>query len=95
VVELPFDWVDFGTWESVANYMQSKSLYQIDADTIEIDSSNNYIYKKGNKFIATVGVENLVIVDTGDALLITKRDQTGKVGQIVDALKEKNREELL
>jgi mannose-1-phosphate guanylyltransferase len=95
VVELPFDWVDFGTWESVANYMQEKGMYKLDGDTIEIESNNNFIFKKDKKYIATVGVENLVVIDTGDALLITKKDQTGKVGQVVDKLKEENRNELL
>lgn len=95
VVELPFDWVDFGTWESVANYMKEKSFYLPDSETMEIESNNNFIYKKGKKFIATIGVEDLIIVDTGDALLITKKDQTGKVGQIVDDLKAKGKNELL
>ncbi len=95
VVELPFNWVDFGTWESVANYMQTKGGYSVDENTFEIEGNNNYVFKKGNKFIATIGIENVVIIDTGDALLVVKRDQTGKVGQVVDALKEKNRNELL
>ncbi len=95
VVELPFNWVDFGTWESVANYMKEKGFYQTDDETLEIESNNNFVYKKDKKFIATIGVENLVIVDTGDALLIMKKDQSGKVGQIVDFLKEQNKTELL
>ncbi|MFA5749811.1 MAG: sugar phosphate nucleotidyltransferase [Candidatus Shapirobacteria bacterium] len=95
VVELPFNWVDFGTWESVANYMKEKDFYQTDSETLEIESNNNYIYKKDKKFIAIIGVEDLVIVDTGDALLIMKKDQSGKVGQVVDKLKEDDRNELL
>jgi hypothetical protein len=62
---------------------------------MEIESNNNFIYKKNKKFIAIVGVDDLVVVDTGDALLITKRDQTGKVGMVVDTLKEQNKTELL
>ena len=94
VVELPFNWVDFGTWESVANYMKEKGMYKAE-DVLEIESNDNYIYKKDKKFIATIGVDNLVVVDTGDALLIMKKDQSGKVGQVVDALKAENREELV
>ena len=95
VVELPFNWVDFGTWESVANYMSDRGFYKTDGETLEIESNNNFIYKKDKKFIAVIGVDDLVVVDTGDALLITKKDQTGKVGQVVDKLKEGNNEELL
>jgi mannose-1-phosphate guanylyltransferase len=95
VVELPFNWVDFGTWESVANYMSDRGFYKTDSESMEIESNNNFIYKKNKKFIAIVGVDDLVVVDTGDALLITKRDQTGKVGMVVDTLKEQNKTELL
>lgn len=94
VVELPFNWVDFGTWESVASYLQSKIL-DTPIDLIQIDSKENFVYRKDKKFVALIGVEDLVVVDTGDALLITKKDQTGKVGQVVDKLKEENKVELL
>ena len=83
VVELPFNWVDFGTWESVANYMDDKTLYT-PTDLIQIDAQENFVYRKDKKMIALIGVEDLVVVDTGDALLITKKNQTGKVGQVVD-----------
>lgn len=94
VVELPFNWVDFGTWESVANYMKDKGMYNSE-DIFEVDANNNFVYRKNKKYIAMIGVEDLVVVDTPDGLLITKKDQTGKVGQVVDKLKEENRQELL
>ncbi len=95
VVELGFEWVDFGTWESFSAYMEENNLIQNDLDNIEIDSTNNFIYKKNNKTIALIGVEDLIVVDTGDALLITKKDQTGKVGQVVDRLKESGKKDLV
>jgi len=94
VVELPFNWVDFGTWESVANYMENKTMYA-PTDLIQIDSQENFVYRKNKKMVALIGVEDLIVVDTGDALLITKKNQTGKVGQVVDKLKEEGKVELL
>jgi len=94
VVELPFNWVDFGTWESVAGYMKEKEIYQPE-DVLEVESQNNFVYRKDKKYVALIGVEDLVVIDTGDGLLITKKDQTGKVGMVVDRLKEENRNELL
>jgi mannose-1-phosphate guanylyltransferase len=94
VAQLPFNWVDFGTWESVANYMDDKSMY-IPEGVYEIDSKDNFVYKKDKKYIALIGVEDLIVVDTGDALLIAKKDQTGKVGQVVDVLKTQERTDLL
>ena len=94
VVELPFNWVDFGTWESVANYMKEKQMYN-PGDIFEVESENNFVYRKDKKYVALIGVEDLVVIDTVDGLLITKKDQTGKVGMVVDKLKEENKVELL
>lgn len=94
VVELPFNWVDFGTWESVANYMKEKGNYQPE-DVLELDSNQNFVYRKDKKYVAMIGVENLVVVDTGDALLIMKKENSGRVGEVVDTLKAENRNELV
>ncbi|MDD2225180.1 MAG: sugar phosphate nucleotidyltransferase [Candidatus Shapirobacteria bacterium] len=94
VVELPFNWVDFGTWESVANYMKEKGTYQPE-DVLELDSNQNFVYRKDKKYVALIGVENLVVVDTGDALLIMKKENSGRVGEVVDTLKAENRNELV
>ena len=58
------------------------------ADTeghMALDAGNNYIFSP-RKFVALVGVENLVIVDTEDALLIAHRDHSQDVGKIVKEL---------
>jgi mannose-1-phosphate guanylyltransferase len=52
---------------------------------LAIDAANNYIFSP-KKFVALVGVENLVIVDTEDALLIAHRDHSQDVGKIVKEL---------
>jgi len=87
VVELPFVWIDLGTWESVAEYEGGGK------SGLEIEGENNYVRSK--KFVATVGVSDLVIVETDDAMLVMKKGEGGKVGQVVDWLKEKKRKELL
>jgi hypothetical protein len=74
--------------------MDDKSMY-IPEGVYEIDSKDNFVYKKDKKYIALIGVEDLIVVDTGDALLIAKKDQTGKVGQVVDVLKTQERTDLL
>jgi mannose-1-phosphate guanylyltransferase len=94
VVELPFNWVDFGTWESVANYMKEKEMYKPE-NLMEIESNENFVYKKDKKYVAMIGVENLVVIDTGDALLIMKKENSGRVGEVVDTLKAENRNELI
>ncbi len=59
-----------------------------------IDAANNYIFSP-KKFVALVGVENLVIVDTEDALLIAHRDHSQDVGKIVKELAITGRTELI
>jgi mannose-1-phosphate guanylyltransferase len=61
---------------------------------LAIDASNNYLYSP-RKFVALVGVENLVIVDTEDALLVVHRDRSQDVGKIVKELGVTGHEELI
>ena len=91
VAELPFEWIDFGTWESVVNYQLSTANYQLKG--MEIEGKNNYVRSK--KYTALIGVEDLVVIETADALLICKKELTGKVGEVVDKLKAENKTELL
>lgn len=92
VAEVPFEWVDFGTWESLAGYLIKEGQYRPEGRVLEIEGKGNFVWPRGDKFVATIGVEDLVIVDSGDALLVMKKDQSGKVGQVVDWLKEKGRD---
>jgi hypothetical protein len=91
VAELPFEWIDFGTWESVVNYQLSINSYELKG--VEIEAKNNYVRSK--KYTALIGVEDLIVVETEDALLICKKDMTGKVGEVVEKLKEGDKTSLL
>jgi mannose-1-phosphate guanylyltransferase len=64
------------------------------AGHMALDAVNNYVYSP-DKFVAMVGVENLVVVDTGDALLIVHRDHSQDVGRIVKELGLAGRTELI
>ncbi|HZB88874.1 MAG TPA: mannose-1-phosphate guanylyltransferase [Terracidiphilus sp.] len=96
-----FSWNDLGSWASLYEY-QLESRLRGDgdgnvADTeghLAIEAGNNYIYSP-RKFVALVGVENLVIVDTEDALLIVHRDHSQDVGKIVKELGLSGRSDLL
>jgi mannose-1-phosphate guanylyltransferase len=96
-----FSWNDLGSWSSLYEY-QLESRLRGDGDGnvaeseghITIEAGNNYIYSP-KKFVALVGVENLVIVDTEDALLIAHRDHSQDVGKIVKELGMSGRSELI
>ncbi len=96
-----FNWNDLGSWASLYEYQVGTRLRGDAegnvADTgghISIEASDNYIFSP-RKFVALVGVENLVIVDTEDALLIAHRDHSQDVGKIVKELSITGRSELI
>ena len=95
VVVVPMDagWSDVGSfsalWEVSA---KDKNQNVIKGDVIAVDSSNNYIYAE-NKLVSTVGVDNLVIIETKDAILVANKDQVQNVKTIVEKLKGAGRTE--
>ena len=92
VVELPFRWIDIGTWESLINYESENKKYELE-NGVEIGAKNNFV--KSKKYVALIGVEGLVVVETDDALLICKKDQSGRVGEVVEKLKIEKKTELI
>lgn len=96
-----FSWNDLGSWSSLYDYqMETRLRGDGDGNVAEtdghlsVDAANNYIYSP-RKFVALVGVENLVIVDTDDALLIAHRDHAQDVGKVVRELTAAGRHDLL
>jgi len=63
------------------------------ADVVNLESRNVTVLGTGKRLIATIGLEDLIVVDTPDALLITRKDKTEQVKKIVDMLKEQKRQE--
>ncbi|HVZ82830.1 MAG TPA: mannose-1-phosphate guanylyltransferase [Terracidiphilus sp.] len=96
-----FSWNDLGSWASLYEY-QLETRLRGDGDGnvadseghLAIEAGNNYVYSP-RKFVALVGVENLVIVDTEDALLIAHRDHSQDVGKIVKELGLSGRSNLI
>jgi mannose-1-phosphate guanylyltransferase len=96
-----FSWNDLGSWASLYEY-QLETRRRGDAEGNVADSSghmaleatDNYIFSP-KKFVALVGVENLVVVDTEDALLIVRRDHSQDVGKIVKELGLTGRTDLI
>ncbi|MDO9105278.1 MAG: mannose-1-phosphate guanylyltransferase/mannose-6-phosphate isomerase [Methylovulum sp.] len=87
VVQAPFDWSDIGSWDAVANLLPADTDgNRITGDVAAIDVNNSYIHSE-TRVVGAIGVENLVIVDTPDALLIACKDRVQDVKQIVAQLK--------
>ncbi|MFH1338471.1 MAG: mannose-1-phosphate guanylyltransferase/mannose-6-phosphate isomerase [Candidatus Omnitrophota bacterium] len=87
-------WSDLGTWASLDKILpKDKNANAINADTVILGSKNISVFGK-NRLIACLGLENLIIVDTPDALLITRKDKSEDVKKVVEDLKKGNRQEV-
>ncbi len=88
VVASDIDWSDVGSFDALYEELpKDENGNSLNDKYIPIDSKNNFIHSK-NKYIATIDVEELVIVDTGDALLVSKKGSSQKVKQVVAELKK-------
>ena len=91
---LNLDWSDLGTWASLDKILPKDKLANtIRADAITLGSRNITVFSK-HRLIACLGLDNLIIVDTPDALLITRKDKSEQVKEIVEKLKKSKREEV-
>lgn len=93
-----FGWNDLGSWTSLHEHHVRRSSPAdgnliTAAGSFTLNAKDNYIHAPG-KFVATVGVSNLVVIETDDALLITTLDQSQDVGKVVKHLDDKKLKKL-
>ncbi len=90
-----FGWNDVGSWNAVWELLPQDACGNVvAADSVCLDAGNNFVDARG-KVVALLGVNDLIVVDTPDALLVARRDQAQHVGEIVKALEQRKREDLL
>ena len=88
VIASDIDWSDVGSFDALYEELpKDGNGNTLNDKHISIDSKNNLI-QGNNKYIATIDVEDLIIVDTGDALLVSKKGSSQKVKQVVAELKK-------
>jgi len=96
VLEAGFRWNDVGSWEAayqIALKDENRNAISAAAQCV-VDSKNNYIYSK-KKLVALVDVEDLVVVETDDALLVCRKGESQRVKDVVDELRRKKMMEYL
>jgi mannose-1-phosphate guanylyltransferase/mannose-6-phosphate isomerase len=93
VIPLDAGWSDVGSWSSLYEISEKDDSNNVAfGDVISRETVNCYI-RGGERLVATLGVKDLVIVDTKDALLVAHKDSTQDVKKIVNQLKEQQRSE--
>jgi mannose-1-phosphate guanylyltransferase/mannose-6-phosphate isomerase len=95
VLPSDFGWSDIGTWKSLYEFLpKNRDANVIDGDVIANDTRNCFIMGH-ERLIATNCIENLVVVETPDAIFVSDIDASREVKRIVAQLKERGREEYL
>ena len=88
VIPAKVGWSDIGSWAAVYELLVAKPGANVSAGaSFTLDSEGNYFWS-GKKFVAAIGVRDLVVVETADALLICPRERSQDVGKIVKWLEE-------
>lgn len=90
-----FGWDDVGSWLAVGRIKRSNEFGNVVNGNIVTVDTKNTIIQGGGKLIAAVGLENLIVVDTEDALLICEQSHAGDIKKVLENLKICNRTEYL
>jgi mannose-1-phosphate guanylyltransferase len=96
VIPAAIGWSDVGSWSSLYDILKNKlgENIAVGCEHLHLDSKEILIH--GNKkLIATIGVENMVIIDSGDVILICHKERTQDIKKLVDHLQSEKRKEYL
>lgn len=92
VVPATFDWSDIGSWNALSDLVGADAQNnRATANALFIDSHNTFVQSEA-RLVATVGVDDLIVVDTADALLIAHAERAQDVRQVVKRLKDTDHE---
>lgn len=95
VVPGTFGWDDVGAWPAIERIKKTNEMGNVvDGNVITVDT-HNCVIQGEHKLIATVGLENLIIVDTEDAMLICEKDSANNIKKVLENLKICNRDEYI
>jgi len=96
LVPASFYWTDLGSWDALREiYYKDAKGNILNGDTLELKSKGICVFNRGNRLVCTIGVKDLIVADTPDALLICNKDNTQDVREVVKILKISKRKERL
>jgi len=98
VVPVDIGWDDVGNWTTLSTLLEGDEQGNVvrgKCEAVLLDTSGTYVYASAGRLVATVGLEDFVVVDTPDALLICPKDQAQAVRDVVKRLKADGLEQYL
>lgn len=93
VTSLSAGWSDIGAWDSLWKILPKDDRENVSQGDVLLHNCHSSFIMSGSRLVACVGVENIVVVETPDAILVAHKDKTQNVKKIVDSLKHGKRAE--
>lgn len=95
VIPVDIGWSDIGTWSGLWNVLEKdQSKNSCIGDIIAVDSYDNYLHSS-HKLVAAIGVNNLAVIETKDAILISDKNKSQDIKLLINEMKKAGRSELL
>lgn len=96
VMPAAFAWSDVGSWDAAMEVYPADPRGNVTlGDAVAQDVARSYVDARSGRFVAVVGLEDVIVVDSEDAVLVMRRGRSQDVKQIVDLLKQRGKKELL
>jgi mannose-1-phosphate guanylyltransferase/mannose-6-phosphate isomerase len=95
VVSADIGWSDVGSWTALADVQESDGNGNVQRGDVYLDSTSNTLVRAESRIVAVVGVKDLVVVETADAVLVAHKDHVQRVKNVVEHLKLQERTEHL
>ena len=88
-IEANIDWGDIGSWAALTDVLPADSAGNLfNGEIVAIDAADSTVYGRKDKVVVVIGVEDLVVVDTEDALLVCKKSEAQRVKDALERLQE-------
>lgn len=92
VVPAAFDWSDIGSWNALSQLVTTDAQNnRVQGDAVLVDTRNTFVMGE-SRLVATVGVDDLIVVETADAVLVARADRAQDVREVAKRLKQENHE---
>ena len=95
IIKGDFGWSDIGAWDTLHERLSGQEENVTKGKSVLLDTHGSLVYAPKDKLVAVIGMEDIVVVDTGDALLVCKKQDAQRVKDVVTYLTEHGLEEHL
>lgn len=95
VIPVDIGWSDVGSWSALCDIQDGDAEENVLQGDVYTDNVQNSLIRAESRFVSVIGLDNVVVVETKDAVLIVNKDQVQRVKNVVDFLKQKKRGEHL